>query len=340
MNASRFSEITGNYANLSVAVVGDFCLDRYLEIDPARAEESIETGLEVHNVVNVRSQPGGCGTILNNLVALGCGSLLPVGFAGEDGEGYELVRALGQAQGIDLEHFFQTPERRTFTYCKPLVLAKGEPPRELNRLDSKNWTPTPGEVQERLAKSISRLAGEVDAMVILEQVDQPETGVIAGQVLNALGQAQEAYPNLLMLADSRRGFGHFPNVALKMNRDEFAAMKGSPSEQSIDALGQAIEQLAAERGQAVFVSLSEEGIIGALQGGSTEHVSGLPCRGEIDIVGAGDAVMANLALALASSATAGESMRLAMAAASVVIHQLGTTGVASIEDLAPLVVDA
>ena len=91
-------------------MVGDFCLDRYLEIDPARAEESIETGLEVHNVVNVRSQPGGCGTILNNLVALGCGSLLPVGFAGEDGEGYELVRALGQAQGIDLEHFFQTPE--------------------------------------------------------------------------------------------------------------------------------------------------------------------------------------------------------------------------------------
>ena len=58
MNASRFSEITGNYANLSVAVVGDFCLDRYLEIDPARAEESIETGLEVHNVVNVRSQLG------------------------------------------------------------------------------------------------------------------------------------------------------------------------------------------------------------------------------------------------------------------------------------------
>ena len=90
----------------------------------------------------------------------------------------------------------------------------------------------------------------------------------------------------------------------------------------------------------MFVSLSEEGIIGALPGGGAEHVSGLPCRGEIDIVGAGDAVMANLALALASGAPAGESMHLAMAAASVVIHQLGTTGVASIEDLAPLVVDA
>ena len=42
-------------------MVGDFCLDRYLEIDPALAETSLETGLPVHNVVRVRSQPGGGG---------------------------------------------------------------------------------------------------------------------------------------------------------------------------------------------------------------------------------------------------------------------------------------
>ena len=86
---------------------------------------SIETGLEVYNIVNVRSQPGGSGTILNNLEALGCGHLFPVGFAGEDGEGYELIRSLAQAQGVDLRHFFQTSDRRPFTYCKPLVVAKG-----------------------------------------------------------------------------------------------------------------------------------------------------------------------------------------------------------------------
>jgi len=56
-------------------------------------------------------------------------------------------------------------------------------------------------------------------------------------------------------------------------------------------------------------------------------------RGEIDIVGAGDAVMANLATALAGGAEPGEAMRLAMAAASVVVHQLGTTGTASPGDL-------
>ncbi len=71
MNAERFQAITGRYPGLKIAVVGDYFLDRYLEIDPAKAETSIETGLPVHNVTGVRSQPGAAGTILNNLVALG-----------------------------------------------------------------------------------------------------------------------------------------------------------------------------------------------------------------------------------------------------------------------------
>ena len=48
VNPRRFQSITGKYPRLRVAVVGDFCLDRYLEIDPARGEISIETGLPVH----------------------------------------------------------------------------------------------------------------------------------------------------------------------------------------------------------------------------------------------------------------------------------------------------
>src|SRR5438876_6952212 len=142
MNATRFEEITARYSGLRVAIIGDFCLDRYLEIDPSRAEISIETGLTVHNVVNVRSQPGGAGTILNNIVALGAAEIFPVGFAGEDGEGYELIRALEARRNVDLKYFLTTPWRRTFTYCKPLIVEKGKPPCELNRLDSKNWTPT------------------------------------------------------------------------------------------------------------------------------------------------------------------------------------------------------
>ena len=94
MNADRFEAITAKYSQLRVAVVGDFCLDRYLEIDPARTETSIETDLPVYNVANVRAQPDVAGTEFQFFAALGIGTLYPVGFAGEDGEGYELCRAL------------------------------------------------------------------------------------------------------------------------------------------------------------------------------------------------------------------------------------------------------
>jgi bifunctional ADP-heptose synthase (sugar kinase/adenylyltransferase) len=59
------------------------------------------------------------------------------------------------------------------------------------------------------------------------------------------------------------------------------------------------------------------------------HVPALPVRGPIDIVGAGDTVTATLTLALAAGAELREAMELAQAAASVVVHQLGTTGVAT-----------
>jgi len=333
----RFTELAGRFSDLRVALVGDFCLDRYLEIDPAQAETSIETGLDVFNVADVRSQPGGCGTILNNLSALGVGTVFPVGFAGEDGEGYELMRALGQVGCVELEHFFQTPERRTFSYTKPMVIEPGKSPRELNRLDFKNWSPTPESVQGRVIESLNALAKRVDAMVLLEQVDEADTGVLAGGVLEALGQLRRDNPDLLILADSRRGLGHFPAVGLKMNREEFAVMTGEAVDMPLADLCAAIGRLATDRGQAVFVSLSEEGIAGAKPGEVSEHMPCLPLRGEIDIVGAGDAVMANLAMGLAAGAEIVEAMEFAMAAASVVVHQLGTTGTANLEEIRPLV---
>src|SRR5208283_4987737 len=115
MTPERFRSITSRYAGLRIAIVGDFCLDRYLEIDPARDETSIETGLPVFNVVRVRAQPGGAGTVLNNLVALGVGQITPLGFAGADGEGFELRRAMQAMPGVRMDRFLQTPQRCTFT---------------------------------------------------------------------------------------------------------------------------------------------------------------------------------------------------------------------------------
>jgi rfaE bifunctional protein kinase chain/domain len=333
MNPRRLQQITVRYGRLRLAVVGDFCLDRYLEIDPRRAETSIETGLPVRNVVNVRAQPGGAGTILNNLVALGIGELYPVGFCGFDGEGYELRRALETRRGVRLDHFVQTQERRTFTYCKPLLMSPGKPPVELNRLDSKNWTPAPRAIQEKLAQSIRRLTGRVDAFIVLDQVDAPETGVVTKLILQTLRAINRANPTLPILADSRQGLRHFPPLIFKMNAVELAASRKSKRRLSLAQMKTVAAAIAQKNRQPVFVTLAERGILAAAPDGQVEHVPTLPVRGPIDIVGAGDSVTANLAAALAAGANLREAIELANAAASVVIHQLGTTGTASVRQI-------
>ncbi len=332
MNRQRFEEIVGKYSQLRIVVMGDFCLDRYLEIDPAKSETSIETGLEVHNVVNVRSQPGAAGTILNNLVSLGIGEITPVGFCGEDGEGYELVAALNSKRNVRLNHFLRTPDRRTFTYCKPLVVVPGQPPRELNRLDSKNWSPTPTTARQALRESFQTAARSADAIILMDQVDLAETGVITNDLLDAVRAEAAANPGLLMIGDSRRSLKDWPPVYLKMNQAELQSLTGRPVS-SIDDIMNTATGLARSRVRPVFITLAEQGIVGALTNGETEHVPASTVRGEIDIVGAGDAVTANLTAALAAGARLREALQLAMAAASVVIHQLGTTGTARLEDL-------
>lgn len=330
MSPDRFAEITGRYAGLNIAVIGDFCLDRYLEIDPARTETSIETGLPVHDVVNVRSQPGGAGTILNNLVALGVGAIHPIGFCGEDGEGFELKRALASLSGVDMSRFITTDRRRTFTYCKPLLMHDGRAPEELSRLDSKNWSETPRAISDALVESAIAAAAQADAVIVLDQVDVAETGVVTGPVLRALAEVARNRPDLPIIADSRRGLGGFPPFILKMNATELAAMMQTRETKDVSEVSRIAAELARRNQRLVFITLSENGIAAAAPDGATAHVPCLPIRGEIDIVGAGDSVTANLAAALAAGATLEESIALANAAASLVIHQLGTTGTADV----------
>ncbi len=72
--------------------------------------------------------------------------------------------------------------------------------------------------------------------------------------------------------------------------------------------------------------MAGEGVLGADETGVTAQVPTFAIRGPIDIVGAGDSVSANLAMALAT--------------ASIVIHQVGTTGTATRADIGALMFGA
>ena len=321
MTRERLATLTAGYAHLRVAVVGDFCLDRYLEIDPARAEFSLETGLAVQNVTRVRAQPGAAGTVLNNLVALGVGEIVPA------------LRALA---GVNVAHFFPTPLRRTFTYCKPLVLTPGEPPRELSRLDSKNWTPTPEAVSAALARALTTACDGADAVIVMDQVDLAETGVVTAPVLARLGELARRARGRPVLADCRRGLRDYPPCIFKMNAAELRALTGLPVGAPDLEIHDAVRAFARRNERPVFVTLAERGLLAATPDGAVEHVAARPVRGPIDVVGAGDSVTANLAAALAAGATAREALELAALASSVVLHQLGTSGAATVAQMKSL----
>lgn len=316
------------FASCRIGVFGDLFLDRYLEIDAGLDEPSIETGLTAYQVVQVRSQPGASGTVINNLHALGVGQIEIFSMRGDDGEGYELAQALSQLNGVGVEHLFVEPLRRTPTYTKPIYSETGVVSRELNRMDIKNRMTLPKQVEAKLWDAIEASMGQLDALIVLDQVSQIDCGVVTTGGITRLKALQDRYPDKFIMADSRERIGAFQGVTIKPNRDEVARMLGRSSAQSSEEMPKTIASLAKDRGQPVFCTLSQDGILHSFPNKEAVYEMALPVTGPIDVVGAGDSVSAALAAACATRATVSEAMGLAMLVASITIRQIGTTGTA------------
>lgn len=328
MKRPRFRQITGAYGRLKVVVAGDFCLDRYLHIDPGLEEVSLETHLPAHQVIEVRPQPGGAGTVLANAAALRPAALRAVGYCGWDGEGYELMRGLREL-GADLSRFVRTRRRRTFTYTKPLVIRPGVSPEELSRLDIRDRTPTPRSLVGRIIAGLRAAAADADAVILLEQATDTLNGVLSPPVKRAVAELAGAGEGKVFIADSRCDAGGLAGVHVKVNRAELRR-RFDDAESDIETLA---ARWSAGTGKCVFVTLGADGLIGAEPSGVVHRAAGIPVGGPVDVVGAGDAVTAHLAMALAAGASPAEAMALANLAGSVVVRKIGTTGTATVAEL-------
>jgi bifunctional ADP-heptose synthase (sugar kinase/adenylyltransferase) len=318
----RLDQLLDRFRRLRIAVCGDFFLDKYLLIDPALAEVSIETGLTAHQVTALRCQAGAAGTVCNNLAALGVGRIEAVGYRGPDGEGFELRRAL-RAIRVSTTLLTEAAGRLTPTYTKPLVQHPGEPPTELERLDHKNRTPTPPEVEQRVIESIEIAASRCDALVIADQVEEPNHGVITDRVRDLLAELGRVAPELVILTDSRRRIGRFRQVSVKPNVSEAQAGFGLLVDP--ETLASSVSRLI---GRPAFVTLGSEGAVAAI-GDEVSRVPGVPVPEPLDICGAGDSFCAGSVCALAAGASPAEAAQVGCLVASLTVQQIGTTGTAT-----------
>jgi rfaE bifunctional protein kinase chain/domain len=336
MDQQRLDTILSQFSQKKILVVGDFFLDKYLIVEQSLAEISLETGLEAHQVVEVRTSPGAAGTVTNNLRAMGA-DVLAVGVVGDDGEGFELLRGL-DATGVNVDGLVIRTDRFTPTYTKPMLRVRGGAMRELNRLDIKNRAPLPREAEDAVIRTLRGLLPRVHGVIIADQVQEENFGVITERVRDELAVLAQTYGEVAFVADSRRRIGQFSNVLIKPNARE-AVQAVEPDARwrgDVDpdwALDRELIETSGERlyrrnGQPVFLTLAGHGLL-AFHTEGPALVPAIHQSGPIDIVGAGDSVMAGISCALCAGASVPEAAEIGCLAAGVTVRQLGTTGTAS-----------
>ncbi|MGC8838599.1 MAG: bifunctional heptose 7-phosphate kinase/heptose 1-phosphate adenyltransferase [Anaerolineae bacterium] len=328
MTAARLEELLEGFPRLRVLVVGDFFLDKYLHLDRRLSEVSLETGLEAYQVVQVRPQPGAAGTVVSNLRALDVG-VVALGVLGDDGEGYELRRALLR-QGVDVSPLVQREGLFTPTYTKPLMQEPDGTIHELNRLDIKNRAPLPREVEEAVLARLRDLVPQVHGVAVVDQVQERNCGVVTDRVREEIAALARTHPQVVFAVESRERIGLFRDVILQANRSEAlrAVRPTWQGEASPKAIAASAAELHRRAGKPVFITLGEGGIWVHHRGGGL-RIPAVPVSGPIDPVGAGDSVLAGVLGSLCCGATPEEAACVGNLVASITIQQIGTTGTAS-----------
>ena len=196
----------------------------------------------------------------------------------------------------------------------------------MERLDIKNRDPLPADLETQLIRTLHHILPQVDGVIALDQVQEPNCGVLTNRVTAELAHLAKTHPETIFFADSRTRITDFKNVILKPNRDEAIQATG---ERDLQRCARAFTQ---QTGKPVFITQGPNGILVANDENLT-HIPGIEVPTPIDIVGAGDSVSAAVVSALCTGASPSEAAQLGVLASSITIQQIGTTGTPSPEQI-------
>ncbi len=298
-------------ARARVLVLGDVMLDRYVYGSVDRM--SPEAPVPVLRQESLRAMAGGAGNVARNVAALG-GKAVLIGLIGDDAAGRQLAEMLGGEQGVTVR-LVTDPGRRT-TVKTRFVAGR----QQLLRADDETAQPASGATAASLLDALDAALPAVDIVLLSDYAK----GVLGDEVLQpAIARIHGAGKKLIADPKSRDFRRYAGADLLTPNRTELAAATGIAGEDDSSVAAAARQAIKKARLGAVLATRGERGM--TLVAGSAEplHLCA-EAREVFDVSGAGDTVIATLAVALAAGADLAQAARLANTAAGIATGKLGT----------------
>ena len=302
-------------------VVGDVMLDKYIWGKVGRI--SPEAPVPVVQTAEQRHQPGGAANVAMNLAMLGARTDV-VGFVGSDEDGALLTKCMAE-RGI-VSHCIVSSEFPTITKLR--ILGGRQ---QMLRLDTERLGARPATEEESLLAAALKIVPESDAIILSDYAK----GALSGTVCQAIICAARKRGIPVLVDPKSQDFSRYRGATTICPNISELSRATHLDEADLPALLDAAEKMVADIGfDFLTATLSENGI--ALLRTGKRFMAPAVVRKVFDVSGAGDTVIALMALCLAAGLQPEIAVELANLAAGVVVGKVGTMPIERHEILAAL----
>lgn len=243
-----------------IGLIGDLCLDMYMDVDMRLSELSREVPNYTLPVVGERVSPGGAGNVAANVAALKPKALRVLGVLGQDWRGGLLKEAL-KARGVPTDGLVISPRATTNAYIKPVRRGYSDLLYESPRLDYENREALSGGDEAALMEALERAAQEVDVLCVCDQL---KNGCVTGRIRRRV--CELARDGLRVIVDSRDRIGEYRDVIVKPNEMEAMRALNLNGAVTPERMAQAALALSERSGRPALITLGENGCLAAEDG--------------------------------------------------------------------------
>jgi D-beta-D-heptose 7-phosphate kinase/D-beta-D-heptose 1-phosphate adenosyltransferase len=304
----------------TVLCVGDLMLDDFVYGDVARI--SPEAPTLVLAVTRSELAIGGAGNVARNVAGLGARCMF-VGVIGDDEAARTLAAKLGDEPGIE-PHFVVDPARPT---TRKVRFVSEHHSTHLLRADWELAKRIDGTTERRVLDAALAALPRAASMVLSDYAK----GTLTPHIVRTLIDAANKLGKPVIVDPKGKDFSAYKGATLiTPNWQELAQAVRSVLASESDIASAAAEVNRVVGSAAVLVTRSDAGMSLIPSGGAPVHVAAYPVKVR-DVSGAGDTVVAVLAVMLAAGAGFESAMRAANAGAAVVVGKRGTATVSAPE---------